>query len=313
MRKIDFRALPKLRDSQSHLYVEHVKIDKEAQSIALHDMEGVTAVPVSSLTLLMLGPGTSITHEAVKVLADSGVLVVWTGEEGIRYYAHGIGETRKAYKLERQASLWADHDAHMRVVRAMYRKRLGVRSSRSRTLEQLRGMEGVRVRDAYARASRETGVPWHGRNYDRSDWSRSDDVNRALSAANACLYGLCHSAIVSGGYSPGLGFIHSGKQLSFVYDIADLYKADVTIPLAFNVVKSGPEHLEREVRKTCREAFHRYHLLERVLPDIDQLLSAGERGAEAEDDDWDEDEDPSRPLDYWTPPEREAENGRDAS
>lgn len=301
MRKVDFRALPKLRDSFSHVYVEHVKIDKEAKSISLHDKDGITQLPVSALTLLMAGPGTSITHEAIKVLADSGVLVVWCGEDGIRYYAHGIGETRKAYKLERQARLWADTTAHMQVVRAMYALRLGLAVDANLTLEQLRGMEGVRVRDSYAQASRETGVPWHGRSYDRTEWGHSDAVNRALSAANSCLYGLCHAAIVTGGYSPGLGFIHSGKQLSFVYDIADLYKAEVTIPVAFKTVLDGSENLERRVRQACRAQFHSAKLLERILPDINKVLMAGEQEEMELEDGWDEDNDPARPSGYWEP------------
>ncbi len=295
----DYRSLPKLRDSISHLYVEHARVDKEAQSIALQDKDGIVSVPVSALTLLMLGPGTTITHQAVKVLADSGCLTVWCGEGGIRYYAHGLGETRKGYKLERQARLWADEEKHMAVVRAMYFKRLGLRNLKPYNLEQLRGMEGARVRDSYAQMSRETGVPWKGRQYDRSAWNRGDEVNRALSTANSCLYGLCHAAIISGGYSPGLGFIHSGKQLSFVYDIADLYKMEVTVPVAFNTVKEGPEHLERTIRKNCRDQFFRTKLLSRILPDIDELFNLGERADELPLDDWPEDEDPARPAPYW--------------
>lgn len=301
MQKQNFRTLPKLRDSISHVYIEHAKIDKEARSICFHDKEGKTQLPVAALTLLMLGPGTSITHAAIKVLADSGVLITWCGEEGIRYYAHGIGETRKGYKLEQQAHLWADDSAHMRVVRAMYELRLNVKPNFSYSLQQLRGMEGVRVRDSYAQASKATGVPWHGRSYNRTSWKDSDEINKALSAANACLYGLCHSAIVSGGYSPGLGFIHSGKQLSFVYDIADLYKAETTIPLSFEIVTMGSDNLERLIRTKCREVFYEKKLLKRILPDIAKLFEAGEQPATSDCDNWNEDEDPSRPMTYWDP------------
>lgn len=297
----DYRSLPKLRDSISHLYVEHAIVDREAQAIALHDKDGVTSVPASSLTLLLLGPGTSITHAAIKVLADSGCLTVWGGEGGIRYYAHGIGETRKAYKLERQARLWADELHHMEVVRAMYALRLRIRPDQTRTLEQLRGMEGARVKNTYAAMSQKTGVPWSGRSYDRNNWSHSDDINRALSTANACLYGICHAGIVSAGYSPGLGFIHSGKQLSFVYDIADLYKADMTIPLAFEIVGKGPKHLEREVRKACRDRFHESKLLDHILVDIEKLFQVAEKKDSFNFEEWEENMDPSRPLAWWDP------------
>lgn len=276
MRDLDFRSLPKLRDSFSFIFVEHAKIDKTEHSVSAFDKEGQTEIPVASLTLLMLGPGTSITHEAVKTLADNGCLIVWCGEQGIRYYAHGVGETKKGGKAERQARLWADKEAHMRVVRAMYALRLKTTIKPEYSLQQLRGMEGVRVREAYAKASRLTGIPWTKRDYDHKNWCASDDVNKAISAANACLYGLCHSAIVTAGYIPALGFIHTGRQLSFVYDIADLYKVDVTIPAAFEAVKSKQGNIETFVRRVCRDRFQQTKLLARIIPDLEYLMLCGE-------------------------------------
>jgi len=322
MRNQDFRALPKLRDSYSYVYLEHAKIDKSAQSIAFYDKEGVTEIPASSLTSLMLGPGTSITHEAVKTLAGNGCMIVWCGEQGIRYYAHGIGETQKGYKIERQARLWADDKSHMAVVRAMYALRLGMNFEVSLTLEQLRGMEGVRVRDSYALAAKGTGIEWKGRNYDTQNWKGGDEVNRALSTANSCLYGICHAAIVSAGYSPALGFIHSGRQLSFVFDIADLYKAEITIPTAFKAAASGATNLETEVRKTCRDIFHKSRLLERILPDIEKIFLCGEGKAvikgqnyniieQLESQQWDEHSEPYKPLPYWQPESSQPEGGSD--
>jgi CRISPR-associated protein Cas1 len=141
------------------------------------------------------------------------------------------------------------------------------------TLEQIRGREGVRVRDTYARMSRETGVAWSGRAYRPGEWNAADPVNRALSTANACLYGLCHAALVSTGFSPGLGFIHTGKSLAFVYDVADLYKCDVTVPAAFHGAASGPlAGLEGRVRRACRSGFRRSRLLERIVPDVQRAL-----------------------------------------
>jgi CRISPR-associated protein Cas1 len=140
------------------------------------------------------------------------------------------------------------------------------------TLEQVRGHEGVRVRDAYADLARQTGVPWNGRAYRRDDWGSADPVNRAVSAANACLYGLCHAAIVATGFSPGLGFIHTGKLLSFVADIADLYKVEITVPVAFRAVREGIDKLEPRTRKACRDAFVRARLLERIVPDLQRAV-----------------------------------------
>ena len=220
----DLRELPKLRDSLSYLYVEHAVVNQKQKAIELFREEGTARVPIADLSVLFLGPGTSISHAAVKALGESGCTIVWTGEDVTRFYAQGVGETRRASHLLWQAQLASDPALRMAVVIRMYRQRFDVALSPDLTLPQVRGMEGVRVREAYARASREYGVAWSGRRYDRSEWGRSDPINRALSAANALLNGLCHAAIVSGGYSPGLGFIHTGKQLSFVYDVADLYK-----------------------------------------------------------------------------------------
>jgi CRISPR-associated protein Cas1 len=261
-----------VRDSWSHLYVEHCKIDQEAKAVALHDAKGKTPVPVATLTLLMLGPGTSVTHAAVRALADNGCMVAWTGEEGVRFYAQGMGETRSSSNLLRQARLCMDPQLHLQVVLRMYRLRFGGEWDSAWTLQQIRGKEGIRVREAYARASRETGLEWKGRVYQRDDWRAADPINRALSCANSCLYGACHAAIVSTGYSPALGFVHTGKMLSFVYDVADLYKVDMTIPVAFREAAKGTDGLETRVRYACRDMFHEERLLQRIIPDIDLIL-----------------------------------------
>jgi CRISPR-associated protein Cas1 len=311
----DLHELPKLRDGLSYLYLEHGRIKQKHKAVEVVDKEkGRTMIPAAALAVLMLGPGTSITHAAIKALADNGCLVVWCGEDGTRCYAQGGGETRRAYHLLQQAELASDPKKRLQVVMRMYRYRFGEQLQPGLSLAQIRGLEGVRVRQAYARASREYGVPWHGRRYDRRNWNSGDPVNRAISAANALLNGLCHAGIVSGGYSPALGFIHTGKQLSFVYDIADLYKVDVTIPLAFRVVAESTENLHARVRQACREAFKERGLLKRILPDIENLLDLSSdvlvAGQEA-------DSDSGRPEPLWSPPTgmvlEETDNGGDDS
>jgi CRISP-associated protein Cas1 len=271
----DLHALPKVRDSNSFLYVEHKKIDQEDKAIALHDKAGRVAVPCADLTALMLGPGVSITHAAVKTLADNGCLILWMGESGVRFYAQGMGETRSARNLLHQARLVTDDRLRLEVIRRMYEMRFPELLDPSLTLQQIRGREGIRVRESYAKASRETGVAWTGRSYKRDTWAEADPINRALSSANSCLYGVCHAAIVSAGYSPALGFIHTGKMLSFVYDIADLYKAEITIPAAFQAAAEGPYNLETRIRRQCRDYFFRERLLQRILPDIERAMEIG--------------------------------------
>lgn len=269
---IDLHDLPKLRDSLTYLYLEHAIIDRKENAIEYIQQEGRVMVPIAALCVLFLGPGTSITHAAVKVLAENGCTIVWGGEESTRCYAQGTGETRKAYHLLRQAELLCNPTSREKVVMNMYEYRFPGEMTPDLTLPQLRGMEGARVRAAYAAASQKYGVRWSGRQYNRGNWGDANSVNRALSAANALLNGICHAAIVSGGYSPALGFIHTGRQLSFVYDIADLYKVELTIPTAFETVAEAEDHAEARTREKCRERFREAKLLQRILPDIDSLL-----------------------------------------
>ena len=271
--QVDFQLLPKIRDSWSYLYVEHARVDQDGKAIKLQDVQGTTTVPCTSLALLMLGPGTTITHAAVNVLAKTGCLIAWTGEGAVRFYAQGLGETRSSRRFLWQAWQWADDRRRLAVVTEMYRMRFAEELDPDLTLRQIRGKEGIRVREAYARASRQYGVEWTGRSYNRADWAAGDQINRALSAANSCLYGVCHAAIVAAGYAPAIGFIHTGKMLSFVYDIADLYKVEMTIPAAFQATADQPDNLERQVRLRCRDQFREQRLLGRIVRDIDAVLA----------------------------------------
>ncbi|MEW8979898.1 MAG: type I-E CRISPR-associated endonuclease Cas1e [Symbiobacterium sp.] len=293
----NLRILPKVRDSWSYLYVEHARIDQEDKGICLHDEKGRVHVPCASLSLLMLGPGTTVTHAAIRTLAECGCLVAWCGEQGVRFYAQGMGETRSSARILRQARLWADDKERLRIVRRMYEMRFGEPLPSDLTLRQIRGKEGARVRAAYAQNAERFGVEWSSRRYDRLNWDTADPINRALSAANSCLYGVCHAAIVAAGYSPAIGFIHTGKMLSFVYDVADLYKTELTLPAAFIEVAKGGPRLESRVRHRCRDLFAEHNLLGRIVDDLDSLFGTPVDQAVA--DRFDEDE--AAPGELWDP------------
>lgn len=295
----DLRQLPRFEDSLSYLYIEHARIEQHEKAIAVHDAAGLTPVPAASLALLMLGPGTVITHAAVKALADNNCTIAWVGEEGLRFYAAGVGGTRGSANLLRQARLVSHPQLRLTVVLRMYRKRFPGALDADLTLQQIRGMEGIRVREAYAAASRSTGVPWTGRKYKHGDWAAADPVNRALSTGNACLYGLVQAALLSAGYSPALGFIHTGKQLSFVYDIADLYKADLVIPTAFEVAKWKSPSIERQMRIACRQKFQEARLMQRIIPDIVDVLHVADVAEVQDDPAWDVES--SVPGALWNP------------
>lgn len=286
----NLRELPKVRDSISYIYVEHAKIEQDNISIKAIREDGIVPIPIASLTVLFLGPGTNITHAAINAICLNGCMVVWCGEKGYRFYGMGIGETRNSHNLIKQAKFCMDKDLHMQTVRRMYAVRFKGIKTEGLSLQQIRGMEGVRVRQAYSRASRIYGIKWKGRDYKQTDWDESDSINKALSCANSYLYGLCHSVIVALGYSPGLGFIHTGKMLSFVYDIADLYKAETTIPAAFEAVKNDPFQAEKLIRKLCRKLFFQHKLLQRIPKDLEYVF-LDKTGIEGENVD--------RPSDLW--------------
>jgi CRISP-associated protein Cas1 len=269
----DLHILPKVRDSWSYLYIEHAVVEQDEKAIAVIDKEGRVQVPCAALSLLMLGPGTKITHNAVKTLADNGCMVAWAGEEAVRFYAVGMGETRSSANLLRQAAMHSDPELRLRVVRRMYELRFPEQLDPGLSLKQIRGKEGVRVRESYAKWSRETGVKWEGRFYKQNDWRKAEPINRALSAANSCLYGVAHAAIVAAGYSPALGFVHTGKMLSFVYDVADLYKAEISIPAAFRCTAAGESRLESRVRHLCRDQIREQRMLERIVDDLGKLFA----------------------------------------
>ncbi|WP_457557387.1 type I-E CRISPR-associated endonuclease Cas1e [Candidatus Harpocratesius sp.] len=268
----NLRTLPKFRDGLSYLYVEHCKIEQDAKAIAVFDRFGKTPIPCANLSLLFLGPGTAISHSAIQSLARNGTLVCWLGEHGVRFYALGVGETRSAKHIIHQAKLVSDKKLRTEVVRRMYMLRFKESLPLDMTIKQMRGKEGARMRTIYKEAAKNAGLEWKGRKYNPKSWDDGDPLNRALSIANSCLYGLCHAAIVSAGYSPALGFIHTGQQLSFVFDIGDLYKGELIIPMVFQMVAENPLNLEQRIRIACRDLFYQTHLIERILPDIDIIL-----------------------------------------
>lgn len=272
MEKPKLHMLPTVRDRMSFLYLERCLVNRQDGAITVTDVRGTVHVPAASLSVLLLGPGTSVSHRAMELIGDSGTSVIWVGEHGVRYYAHGRPLSNSSRLLTRQAELVSNVRSRISVARQMYQLRFPNEDVSSLTMQQLRGREGARIRAVYRRASQKTGVPWNGREYNPDNFSDSDAVNMALSAAHACLYGVVHSAIVALGCSPGLGFIHTGHEKSFVYDIADLYKAEITIPIAFETTAMQPEDIGAATRRRVRDVISDGRIIERVVKDIRFLL-----------------------------------------
>jgi CRISPR-associated protein Cas1 len=277
IKKPKLQALPRVSDRVTFLYVEHAKINKQDGAITVTDSRGIIRIPAAIVGVLLLGPGTDVTHRAMELIGDTGTSAVWTGERGIRHYAHGRALSHSTKLLVKQAELVSNVRSRLAVARQMYQMRFGNESVSTLTMQQLRGREGARVRSIYRKESKATGVPWTGREYDPEDFTGGTPINQALSAAHTALYGLVYSVVVALGLSPGLGFIHTGHDLSFVYDIADLYKADVTIPIAFRVASNPDvENIGRETRLAVRNAFVDGRIMERITKDLYNLMGEGE-------------------------------------
>ena len=278
----DLQALPQIRDRMTFLYLEHCTLNRQDGAITVTEERGCVHVPAASISALLLGPGTRITHRGMELIGDSGVTVVWVGENGVRYYASGRPLTHRAGLLMRQAALVSNMRSHLSVARKMYQMRFPEDDVSGLTMQQLRGREGARVRRIYRQASEKWNIPWNGRQYDPEDYAAGDPVNQALSAGHACLYGLAHAVIAALGCSPGLGFVHVGHECSFVYDVADLYKAETTIPIAFEIAAQNAPDIGAAVRRRMRDEMMRLHLLERMTKDIQLLLNEEETPLEAD-------------------------------
>jgi len=263
----DLHYLSKFRERLSYLYIEKCRLERYHNSVAAETEKWRIPIPVCDLALILLGPGTTITHEAMKVLANSNCQIAWSGEHGVRMYAQGLGGTHSSSRLMKQAEMWGDAEKRMEVVKRMYEIRFGESLDENFNLNQVRGKEGNRVRSCYKALAKRYSVEWHGRSYDPKRWNNGDSVNKAISAANACLYGIVHAAIVSLGFSAGLGFIHVGKMLSFVYDIGDIFKTEVSLPIAFQTVSDLGDcgNPGSEVRVRCRDFYKTGKLMSKIV------------------------------------------------
>jgi CRISPR-associated protein Cas1 len=271
-----------LKDRSTLVFVERAKLDVQDGAFVAINADGArTHIPVGGLAGLMLEPGVRISHAAVALAARCGTLLTWIGEAGVRLYSAGQPGGARSDKLLWQAAIALDPEARLRVVRRMYQIRFKEEAPSRRSVDQLRGIEGARVRETYALLARQQGVKWTRRDYDPTEWSASDVPNRCLSSATACMHGLAEAAVLAAGYAPAIGFLHTGKPLSFVYDIADLWKLDTVVPEAFRIAgqhAKGQLRMEpdRAVRLACRDVFRRTGLLGKMVPQIEEVLSAGE-------------------------------------
>lgn len=277
--KLTRETLPQIKDRYPFLYLERGRLEIDDSSIKWIDAGNqVVPLPVATLNCLLLGPGTSITHEAVKVAAAANCSVCWVGEDSLLFYAAGFVPTADTRNLRQQIELATDNEQSLAVARRFFTRRFPGADLEGKTLQQMMGMEGHRVRALYKAKAEQYQVGWKGRQFVPDKFDLSDVTNQILTASNAALYGILCSAVHSLGYSPHIGFIHSGSPLPFIYDLADLYKEHLCIDLAFSLTRDmAGRYNKHKVSAAFRKRVLEMDLLGQIAPDIADLF--GEKRA----------------------------------
>jgi CRISPR-associated protein Cas1 len=272
---IPLKPLP-IKDRLSIIFIGKTNLDVINGAFVMVDAkrEEKIHIPIGSIACILLEPGTRISHSAVKLAAEVGTLLVWVGEGGVRFYASGQPGGARSDKLLYQAKIALDDQLRLKVVRKMFELRFNEAAPARRSVEQLRGIEGARVKAIYKKLADKYSVQWNGRRFDVGHFEKSDIPNQCISAATSCLYAITEAAILAAGYAPSIGFVHSGKPLSFVYDIADIIKFDTVVPIAFEVASTNPSNPSRAVRLACREEFRTNKTLRDLIPLINDVLSS---------------------------------------
>lgn len=272
--------LPRVADSLSFLFLDLMRVTQDGTGVLAFPAVGAPTrrlrIPTAAISCLLLGPGTSITNPAIATLARHGTTTVFTGWGTVRCYAAITPSSQSSRWLEAQAAAWADPASRLTVAKRMYHHRFPTAEGQlpdGVKLATLRGLEGWQMKSLYRRLAKQHGVTAFRRSYDPEDFESQDPVNAALTSANQCLYGIVHAAITALGCSPGLGFVHTGTSHAFVYDIADLYKAELTIPLAFTLHAS--EDPEGDARRAFRRGLTLFRLMPNIVRDIQRLFEPG--------------------------------------
>jgi len=272
--KVTRESLPQVKDKYPFLYLERGRLEIDDSSVKWIDAEGnVVPLPVATLNALLLGPGTTVTHEAVKIATAANCSVCWVGEDSLLFYAAGFLPTADTRNLKLQMALASNEHSSLKIARAMFAKRFPDAELEGKSLNSMMGMEGNRVRALYQQKADEYGVGWKGRQFTPGKFQLSDITNQVLTATNAALYGILCSAVHAMGYSPHIGFIHSGSPLPFVYDLSDLYKEQLCIDLAFSLSREMAGRYDKhQVSDAFRKRVIALDLLNLVTADVNELM-----------------------------------------
>lgn len=282
--KITRDTLPQVKDKYPFIYLERGRLEIDDSSVKWIDADcNIVRLPIATINTILLGPGTSITHESIKVLAAANCSVCWVGEDSLLFYAAGNTPTSDSRNFRKQMMLAADKKKSEEVARRMFSYRLPQKDLINKNLKSMMGMEGYRVKEIYNEMAKKYNVGWKGREYIPGKMVLSDTTNQILTSTNAALYGILNSVVHSLGYSPHIGFIHSGSPLPFIYDISDLYKEKLCIDLAFQLtLEMGGQYNKHKVSSAFRERVIGMDLLTKVPLDIEYVLGNGDASSNSE-------------------------------
>lgn len=279
--KVTRDTLPQVKDKYPFLYLERGRLEVDDSSVKWIDCENnVVRLPIATIGTLLLGPGTTLTHESIKVLASANCGVCWVGEDSLIFYSFGHTPTADTRNFRRQIELSCDKIKSVEVARRMFTMRFPATDLEGKTLKEMMGMEGHRVRRLYEELAKKYEVGWRGRLFQPGKFEMSDMTNKILTSANAALYGILLSSIYALGYSPHIGFIHSGSPLPFVYDMADLYKEYLCIDLAFSATLEMAGKYDRAVvAGRFRQRVIDMDLLAKIPTNIEYVLTGDKRAS----------------------------------
>lgn len=270
-------TLTPARERWTPIYLEHGRLEVDDASVKWIGADAtVIRLPVATLSAIMLGPGTTVTHAAIKACSQCNTPLCWIGADGLRFYAFGAAPTHDNTRARHQAAVHANRARRLDVAHRMFSVRFG-EDVTGASIKTLMAMEGKRVKALYAELGARYGVTWRGRDYNPSNWQLADGINRAISAANAALYALTTAVVCSMGYLPQLGFVHSAGTMPFVFDIADLYKTETTLEAAFQTLATNPQAREHEVLTRLKALLEEYRIVQRLPVDVDRLLEFQEK------------------------------------
>lgn len=270
------KLLTRASDRISLLYVEMAKIEQSEHGVQINSGDTISEIPITTIACLILGPGTSITHKAITNISKAGCSICWMGMDQAVFYAYGEPTTNKSKNILKQISYHESKMKHTEVVHKMYNFRYPNDKVKSMTLEQLRGFEGKKMKEIYQYWADEYEIPWSGRKYNKDNFNSSDLTNKYLTALNHILYAITEAIILIMGFSPTIGFIHTGHISSFVFDISDLFKEEITVPLAFKLSKELGYFDRHKMIKAYRDLITEKKVIKRMVNVLEDLFDETE-------------------------------------